>query len=82
MIINVSPHCVLASAVLGLGRHGDNSICHVSVRVTLVQLMPVTLLQTQVQSLPLLFVFSRELCLHLFPAVLNKISLLTYIRNV
>lgn len=82
MIINVSPDCVLASAVFGLARHGDDSICHVSVRVTLVQLIPVTLLQTQVQSLPLLFGFNRELCLHLLPVVLNMISLLTCIRNV
>jgi len=82
MIINVSPNCVLVSAVLGLARHGDDNACHVSVRVTLVHLILVTFLQTQVQSLPFLFGFNRELCLHLFPAVLNKISLLTYIRNV
>lgn len=29
MIINVPSSCVLASAVLGLARHGDNSVCHI-----------------------------------------------------
>lgn len=82
MVINVSPNCIRASAVLGLGRHGDNSICHVSVWVTLVQLIPAVLLQSQMQVFPLLFDFNRKLCLHHFPEVLNEISLLSYFRNV
>lgn len=82
MVINVYPNRIRASAVLGLGRHGDNSICHVSVWVTLVQLMPAVLLHSQMQVSPLLFGFKRKLCLHHFPAVLSEISLLSYIRNV
>ena len=88
MIINVSLNCVLASAVILPDIVITVSV--ISVQVTLVQLIPLTLLQTQAQSLPLFFDFNRELCLQLFPAVLNNISLLTdlltdidiYVRNV